>query len=166
MRLEEKTQTNICSPDTKASSNKNIHIIFAYSYIFYFTALLLGVFFDFIFPYKFFDQSIMTPVGFVLLVLSSVLILWAQRTLRDFKKETVTKEAFCHGPYYFTRTPTYFGLFLLILSFGFIVNATFVILFSVISFFITKSVFSRKEELILVDKYGTPYLEYKKLFRF
>ncbi|KKP71662.1 MAG: hypothetical protein UR70_C0021G0015 [Candidatus Nomurabacteria bacterium GW2011_GWB1_35_20] len=48
------------------------------------------------------------------------------------------------------------------LGFGIITNALFIIIFSVISFIITKFVFIRKEEKILAEKYGIPYLEYKK----
>ncbi|KKP64099.1 MAG: hypothetical protein UR62_C0020G0001, partial [Candidatus Nomurabacteria bacterium GW2011_GWF2_35_12] len=64
--------------------------------------------------------------------------------------------------YCYTRSPTHFGLFLLMLGFGIITNALFIIIFSVISFIITKFVFIRKEEKILAEKYGIPYLEYKK----
>src|ERR1035437_6593070 len=53
------------------------------------------------------------------------------------------------------------GAIILLLGFGIIVNAPFVILSAIISFIVTKFVFLSKEEKILADKYGTPYLEYK-----
>lgn len=166
MHPDNQTQTNKHSIGSKAIPDKSVHLILAYSYLFYFTTLLVGVLFDFLYPHRFFQTSVMAPVGFVLLFLSTLLILWAQRTSRSYKKETVCKEIFCNGPYSFTRIPTHLGLFLMVLGFGMIINATFVILFSIVSFFATKFFFLRKEELILADKYSDSYLEYKKLVRF
>jgi len=106
------------------------------------------------------------PIGFVFLALGTFLILWAQTTSRHLKKENITPETFCHGPYCYTRAPTHLGLFLLMLGFGFISNAFFVILLTLFAFFIGKLVFLDKEEKILAEKYGAPYLEYKKMVKF
>ena len=106
------------------------------------------------------------PTGAFLLVLGTILILWAQNTSRHLNTENATKETFCHGPYRFTRTPTNFGLFFLVLGFGIVANALFVILSSLVSFFIAKFVFLKKEEQLLAEKYGAPYLEYKKSVKF
>ena len=38
--------------DAKVSSDKSIHLVLAYSYLLYFTALLLGLLFDFILYHK------------------------------------------------------------------------------------------------------------------
>ena len=78
------------------------------------------------------------------------------------KMVNVTKENFCKGPYCYARHPTHWGLFFLILGFGIILNALFVILCTLISFIVTKFVFIEKQEKILAEKYGAPYLEYKK----
>jgi protein-S-isoprenylcysteine O-methyltransferase Ste14 len=145
----------------------SVHHVLAHSYSFYFFVLILAVFLDLIFPIKVFSDSVMAPIGFVLLVLASLLILWAQRTSRDLRKiENITKQSFCRGPYCYTRSPTHWGLFVLMLGFGFIVNALFVILFTLISLVVTKLVFLKKEEAILVDKYGASYVEYKKSVKF
>ena len=82
------------------------------------------------------------------------------------EKENMSKETFSRGPYRYTRNPTNFGLFLLMLSFGIIMNALFIIVFSVLSFIFNKFIFIKKEEEILAKKYGTPYLEYKKSVKF
>jgi protein-S-isoprenylcysteine O-methyltransferase Ste14 len=78
----------------------------------------------------------------------------------------ITKKTFCHGPYRFTRTPTNFGLFFMMLGFGLILNTLSIIIFIFISFFVAKFVFLREQEKILALKYGTPYLEYKKMVKF
>jgi protein-S-isoprenylcysteine O-methyltransferase Ste14 len=48
------------------------------------------------------------------------------------------------------------------LGFGIISNAFFVILTTLVSFLVSRFIFLEKEEIILEEKYGTPYLEYKR----
>ncbi|MFA6585947.1 MAG: isoprenylcysteine carboxylmethyltransferase family protein [Candidatus Paceibacterota bacterium] len=156
---------------TEQSGSKNlhknkVHKILAHSYLFFFISFLFSLFLDFIFPVKIFDNSAISSIGAILLVLGTLLILWAQKTSHNLNKDNLTKNSFSHGPYRFTRSPTHYGLFLLILGFGFVTNAFFIIVFSVFSFFITKFIFIRKEEKILAEKYGAPYLEYKKSVSF
>jgi|SRR3989344_2323289 len=141
---------------------ENVHKTLAHSYAMYFILFLLGVTLDIIFQFKVFANSIMVPLGGSLIVLSSILIFWAQGTSRNLKKENITKETFCKGPYCYTRSPTHWGLFFLMIGFGIITNAIFVILTTLISFLVSRFIFLEKEERILAEKYGTPYLEYKK----
>ena len=144
----------------------NVHKILAHSYSVYFLFFLIGVCLDLVFNFKVFNSSIVMPFGFIFLIFGTFLILWAQKTSRNLKKDIINKGTFCHGPYYFTRTPTNFGLFFLMLGFGLIINAFFVALFALISFVVAKLTFLKKEEKILALKYGAPYLEYKKSVRF
>lgn len=163
MQTAEEQEKN---PINKMNSS-TIHQILAHSYFFYFALFLFGFFLDLVFRIRIFSNSVMTPVGFIFLFLGPVLIIWAQRASRILDKTSdVKKETFCHGPYCYTRSPTHLGLFILMLGFGILINAFFVVLFTIISFFVTKFVFLRKEESILEDKYGKPYLEYKKQVKF
>ena len=111
-------------------------------------------------------NPIMVPVGISILILGSFLIFWAQQTTSNLKQVNMDKEAFFHGPYRYTRSPTHLGIFLLILGFGIMVNAPFVILSAFISFIISKYTFLNIQETILAEKYGVPYLEYKKIVKF
>ncbi len=150
-----------------SSPHKNkVHRVLAYSYLIQFVLFLVGFYLDLVFQFKIFTSPLMIQTGMIVLILGSFLILWAQATTHNFKKENMNRETFCQGPYRYTRSPTHFGLFLLMLGFGMVINALFIILFSVISFFISKFVFLNKQEAILVEKYGAPYLEYKKLVKF
>lgn len=142
-----------------------VHKILAHSYLFYFISLLLGLFLDFAFPLGVFGNSIVALVGIIFLIFGTFLIFWAQKSSLKLQKENMTKETFSHGPYRYSRSPTHFGLFFLTLGFGIIANALFIVIFSIISFLITKFVFIKKEEEILVQKYGAPYLEYKKVVK-
>lgn len=143
-----------------------VHRILAHSYTMYFILFLIGVYLDFIFKIKIFTSSIMVPVGIIFLIFASFLIFWAQKTSRNLNLENLSKESFLKGPYRYTRSPTHWGLFFLVLGFGIIANAFFVIFATVISFIISKFVFLEKEEKILAEKYCTPYLEYKKMVKF
>ena len=149
------------------SQNKNkVHIVLANSYSVFFLLFLVGVFLDLIFNFKILNFSFMVSVGMVFILLATLLILWAQKTSRNLKIENLTKESFCKGPYCFTRSPTHWGLFFLMFGFGIMINAVFVIVFSVISLIFGKFVFLKKEETILERKYGVPYIEYKKSVKF
>lgn len=148
------------------SQKPSVHKVLAHSYSVFFIFFLIGVFFDMVFNLRVFDSFFLLPVGLFFLVFGTVLILWAQYTSRNLDTKNVTKETFCKGPYCYTRTPTNFGLFFLMLGFGMIINAFFVILFTLISFIITKFFFLDKQEKILEEKYGAPYSEYKKSVKF
>ena len=139
-----------------------VHRILAHSYSVYFLLFLIGVLLDIVFQFKIFESNILVPTGAALLIFATLLILWAQRTSRDLKISNLSKETFCRGPYCYTRSPTHWGLFLLMLGFGIIANAFFVVLFTIIAFFLTRFTFLKKEEQALAETYGSPYLEYKK----
>lgn len=139
-----------------------VHKTLAHSYVVYFFILVVGVFLDIMFPIRVFPSSVMVSIGFLLLILASALIWWAQRSSGDLlKKEEVDVEHFFRGPYRYTRTPTHWGLFFLALGFGFVAHAFFVIVLTIISFIVTKSTFVKKQEALLEEKFGAPYREYK-----
>ncbi|MBU0998955.1 hypothetical protein KKG24_01410 [Patescibacteria group bacterium] len=144
----------------------NIHQVLAHSYATHLFLFLIGVILDLIFNFKFFNNFWEVPTGIFFLTLGTFLILWAQQTSRKLDKCNVNKETFRQGPYRYTRVPTNFGLFFLVLGFGLVINAFFVILSAFISFLISKFIFLAEQEKILAEKYGTPYLEYKKTVKF
>ncbi|MFA6520094.1 MAG: methyltransferase [Candidatus Paceibacterota bacterium] len=153
--------------ETANQTNKkpSVHKILAHSYATYFLFVLVGVSLDLIFSLKFFGTPALVSLGVLFLIAGTFLIVWAQKTSRSLKKEIISKETFIHGPYRYTRSPTHWGLFLLVFGFGVVSNAFFVVLSSVIAFIVTKLIFLNKEEEILSDKYGEPYLDYKKSVR-
>lgn len=148
--------------DKKTSHQNSVHWVLTHGYATHFALFLIGVILDMTFQLKLLSVPFARPVGIFLLVVSTISILWAQTTSRNLDTTTVTKETFCRGPYCYTRNPTHWGLFFLVLGFGIIANAFFVILTTLIAFILSKLVFLRKEEEILAHKYGAPYLEYKK----
>lgn len=139
-----------------------VHRVLAHSYYVYFLLFLVGISLDFFLKIKIFNNPWVGYFGFFLLVLATFLIFWAQYTSHTLNKDNITKETFCRGPYCYTRSPTHLGLFLLMLGFGMVTNAFFVVLFSIIAFILTKVTFLNKQEKILEERYGAPYSEYKK----
>jgi protein-S-isoprenylcysteine O-methyltransferase Ste14 len=143
-----------------------VHKILARSYSVYLLFFLIGVYLNIAFNFKVFMGSVVVPIGFIFLILGTLLIVWAQGTSRNLKKETLTKETFFQGPYRFTSTPTNFGLFFLMLGFGMVANSFFIMVCSCIAFIIARFVFLTEEEKVLAEKYGAPYIEYKKIVKF
>jgi protein-S-isoprenylcysteine O-methyltransferase Ste14 len=139
-----------------------IHSTLAHSYYFHLVTLLLGVILDIFFPVKIFSVSFMAPIGFFMLFIATVIIVWAQFSYRNLEGKEVTKEHFFHGAYCYTRNPTHWGIFIMILGFGFIMNAFFIIILSLISIILTKLVFLKKHESVMQYIFGAPYQEYKK----
>jgi protein-S-isoprenylcysteine O-methyltransferase Ste14 len=154
------------SKEIKITNTNNVHTVLAQSYMAYFFSFLLGLSIHFLYPLKISEQDFTTNFGLLLLFLSTLLIFWAQNTSRNLDHEHITKESFCRGPYCYTRTPTHFGLFLLILGFSLMINSLFVALFTLLSFIISKTFFLKKQEAMLFQKYGVPYMEYKKSVKF
>lgn len=152
-------------PELHPHKNK-VHHVLAHSYAVYFAALLLGMVMDLIFKFRIFQHTWWSNAGVALLFLGTALIVWAQYTSGKLSKDEITIKTFSHGPYRYTRTPTNFGLLLIVFGFGMMINSFFIVFFTFISFFIAKFVFLNKEEKILAEKYGAPYLEYKKKVKF
>lgn len=144
----------------------HVHTILAHSYLFVFFSFLAGFFLDFAYPIKIFNDPSLPSFGAILIVLGTLLAIWAQSSSHKLKRENMTADTFKIGPYKYTRTPTNYGLFFAMLGFGIVMNAFFVVVFSIISLFATKVIFINKEEQVLAEKYGEPYLEYKKSVRF
>jgi protein-S-isoprenylcysteine O-methyltransferase Ste14 len=148
-------------------NNGSVHRILARSYSFYFIGFLLGITLDFIFPLHLMSISWGSYLGLLFMIIGSIFIFWAQRANRDYIKDPkLTGRTFCHGPYCYTRSPTHVGIAILLIGFGILANAFFVVIFTLIAFLITKYTFLTREEAVLEKKYGGPYLEYKKLVKF
>lgn len=144
-----------------------VHRVLAHSYFAYLSLFLVGVVLDIFFPIKIFKEKHADPIGIFLLFLGTLLVLWAQYSShknRENRKDpsNIPAGAFHNGPYKYTRMPTHWGLFAIMFGFGFIINATFIITTTLISFLLTKFVFVNKQEKILTQRYGDKYIEYKK----
>ncbi len=152
-------------------SGRLVHEALAHSYFMYLAAVVVGFGLDLFFPITF-SFPLLQPLGFLAIILGTALAVWAQASsekgahVRNTETENLSHDHFRYGPYSFTRTPTQYGLFLMTLGLGMLFGAVFMICTTIIAFIIGKFFYIKKEESHLEEKYGQPYLEYKKKVRF
>lgn len=144
-----------------------IHILLFHSYTIFLLAIILGVIFDIRFPTSFFSQNIYQYIGFIMIVTGSIIVYWAQSSTNSDKKELKkanerNSNFFLRGPYKYTRNPTNFGLTFMSLGLGFLMNSLFSIIFVLLTYAISRFIFIKKQDKILVEKYGDTFLDYKK----
>lgn len=155
--------------ETKNTVNNHrkdiVHFILLHSYFIFLFAVILGVLFDFTLKEKIFSNPIYQYAGFFMLIISSIIIYWAQESSSNYKekiKKNNSRSHFEYGPYKYLRSPTHFGLFIMTLGFGLIINSLFSVIFTFVAYAISKFFFLKREEKILEGKYGQIYTDYKK----
>jgi protein-S-isoprenylcysteine O-methyltransferase Ste14 len=155
----------IIQKETEKIKKGTVHFLLVHSYLMFLGAIILGVLFDTLLKEKIFSSDIYQWVGFFMLVFSSLVIFWAQKTSMNYKKninKNENKSHFESGPYQYLRSPTHFGLFIMTLGFGLIINSLFTVIFIILGYTISKLFFLKKEERLLESKYGQVYSDYKK----
>ncbi len=134
----------------------------------YFFSILIGLGLQIWYPYQF-SHSGVEGLGLFLIIAGPLLMYWAQHTTDKtaaLRAQGVNDwKIFYRGPYTFTRSPTHLGFFLLVLGFSAIINSLWLLMFSTLAFLITRSVFIRKEESLLITKYHDAYITYQKKVR-
>lgn len=155
---------------TSPQSGLKVHQILAHSYLVYLTAVIFGFIANLVYPDKFWFPMI-EEVGFLMILIGTAIVYWAQSSAQ---RGTSTRNAdhqicmadFCVGPYKITRSPTHYGLFFMALGLSILYMSTFMVVGSIIAFCITRFIFIPAEERQLAQKYGEPYLAYKRVVRF
>ncbi len=150
---------------TEINKTNLIHVVLGHSYLVYFGALVVGLLLDAFFPYYEVPKDV-SAFGFCLIIVGTILIVWAQNTSRSTHEmrngKEVHHEHFFKGPYKFTRSPTHLGLGFMMLGLAFVFNSMFMVITAIVSYLLTRYVFIGKEESLLAKKYGEHYLTYKK----
>ena len=148
----------------KIGKDKKVHIVLSQSYSVYLFGILIAVVLDFMYPIGFGNDNLII-IGFIFMILGSVLVYWAQNSASKSKKEMMERKCprnFASGPYKFSRRPTQLGLTIATLGFGLISESFFVVLAVIFAYFITRFVFLRYQEKILMERYGDEYCNYKE----
>ncbi len=86
---------------------------------------------------------------------------FAQKAVGKIRLEDPADVNFYEGPYRGMRHPTYVGLFLLSFGLSLILNSAVALAVALLQFLITRF-FVIREEKLLIDRYGSRFLEYKK----
>lgn len=156
------------TPEEKNEKLKNdpgaVHYTLVYSYMMYLLPVIFGLILDYIFPGYSFTNETLQVVGFWFIIISSLLIYWAQSATRNSKKNIITDNEhreFARGPYKYNRNPTYVGLVVMTLGLGLVMGSVFVSGLVIVSAMFSKLVFLPREEKILELKYGQIYRDYK-----
>lgn len=146
-----------------------VHFILSHSYSIFLFAVILGAIFHMIFFVNFFSAPIYPYIGLIMIITGSALIYWAQSTSSCTRKEVdkgqKTVRDFERGPYRYSRSPTHIGLTVMTLGLSLILNSFFTFIFIVIASVISKLIFLKEEEVILEERYGQVYCDYKKKVR-
>jgi protein-S-isoprenylcysteine O-methyltransferase Ste14 len=158
--------TNITNEINKEESLKDgmVHLILSHSYTVFLMAVVLGLILDVFIPFNIFNNYIYQYGGIILIILGSFLIYWAQSSSNHTKEDEKAGKPrnFEAGPYKYSRNPTHIGLSIMTIGLAFLLNSVFSIILTVIASLVTKNIFLKKEEAVLEQKYGQPYLDYKK----
>ncbi|MFH1608543.1 MAG: hypothetical protein ABH951_00800 [Patescibacteria group bacterium] len=72
-----------------------VHKILAHSYLVYLISLFFGLLFSAIYPFKIFESSFLLNISSLVLILSTILIFWAQKSSRKFgkNKQSITEKS-------------------------------------------------------------------------
>ncbi len=157
--------TNLDKKEEATYREGMVHLILSHSYTVFLLAVVLGLIIDTFIPIDIFKPDRYNNIGFAMIVLGSILIYWAQHVSRNKLHKKGDELNFECGPYKYTRTPTHYGLTIMTLGLGILINSVFSVVLILIAFVITKLVFLKKEEDLLEDKYGEAYSDYKKKVR-
>lgn len=142
-----------------------VHFVLLHSYLIFLFAVILGAFLDPLIKKKIFSNDIYQIIGFLMVIVGSIVIYWAQKISSNYQQREIKDESrsyFEHGPYKYMRSPTHLGLFVMTLGFSLIINSLFGVVLTIIAYVITKLFFLKKEEKLLEIKYGQVYIDYKK----
>lgn len=145
-----------------------VHFVLSHSYLIYLVVIILGVILDTIFSIKIFHNQIYQYVGFFVILISTIIVYWAQKTSQITQKEKDLEGKsmnFEKGPYRYSRYPTHVGLSLIIVGFGLVLKSFFIVVSVLITLLITHIFFKKEIEKLLEKKYGQTYSDYKQKVR-
>jgi protein-S-isoprenylcysteine O-methyltransferase Ste14 len=153
--------------ETQKNPGLSVHQILAQGYLIYLAAIVIGFGASYLWPE---NASFLfeAPSGFLLIVLGTAIIYWAQyatgstSSKRNNNEGAITKQHFFVGPYKYSRSPTQYGLFLMAFGLALLYGSLYMTFTTVVALLIGKFVIIPHEEKHLARRYGAPYLEYKK----
>ncbi len=139
-----------------------MHYILFGDYVVFFVSFILGVIFDLIFPSNILSNTHAEYLGLAFIILGTILIYWAQLTSARLAKNPPSKPTFTKGPYKFIRNPTHTGVVVMMFGFALIIHSLFSIVFLIIADVYARRTILKKQDKILLERYGENFEDYKK----
>jgi len=149
---------------TEAKEEANIQIMLSRSYSLFFIFFVFGLIIDVLTRFRINTPGI-ENVGLILIIISSLLVYWAQSVNKRPKFLADGTRNFAYGPYAFSRHPTYLGIFILTLGAAFLMSSVSILVTSILAYAVSSFTVMEKEEKRHIKKYGEQYLRYKKQVR-
>lgn len=165
-------QDNNDTKNSKITTLGQVHIILSHSYSVFMFFLIASIIIDAFVKKQLFSVDVYYNytqyISCLLIFIGSCLIYWAQISSSKSKKEMILNNEdrkFTNGPYKYSRNPTHIGLLFMTIGFGMLLNSVVVTTVMILAFIVTKIVFIKKEENVLLQNYGKVYENYKKKVR-
>ncbi len=142
----------------------------AYSPAVMFVSVVFGVFFHELYKIDLVKTewyAIAVYIGFFFLLMSPLLIMWAQSTRRNVidHPSSVTRETLHAGPYSFSRNPSYLGQLFLIGGLALLLNSLIILGVVFILFVYFTLYYIPREEYMMKEDFGEEFGAYKKRTR-
>lgn len=149
---------------TMAEPKMNIQILLSKSYSVYFFTFITALLFDIFIKFNF-KSNTFGAIGLILIILSSLLIYWAQTVNKKPAYNPDGTRDFTLGPYKYSRNPTQTGLFIMMVGAGFVMGSFLVLASAVAAVMYSTFVIIPQEESRHIKKYGAVYTNYMKRVR-
>jgi protein-S-isoprenylcysteine O-methyltransferase Ste14 len=137
--------------------------------IVYFSAVVMGLVLESVWPSPFLPRGLAAPLGGLLLLAGAVLFVSAVRTFgaagTPVPGNAATTTIVRTGPYRFTRNPIYVGFSTMHLGIACWVNGAWLVATLGVAVVLMAFVVIPREEHYLERKFGTAYLDYKSSVR-
>lgn len=140
----------------------------SYAPIVFLAAFTISLIFQEFFSYSIGLSEPMSRLGFILLIIGTVLVLAADRHRRPFIREAgVDPEvsAFESGPYRFARHPVYLGSLLMYAGIACVMNALIILISAGLIFLVLTCIVIPKEEGLMERTFPKAYPLYKSRVR-
>ncbi len=131
--------------------------------------LMAGLVLEYLFSWPVMARSAQYIAGAIVIAASFVLMPGALRVFRraetplDVRKPT--SAIITNGPYRISRNPIYVSMLLLYLGIGIMIDGVWILLLAAPLVLVIQYGVILREEVYLEDKFGEPYLTYKKSVR-
>ncbi len=150
-------------------STKDAPNVIAIPPLIYLAFLAVGLLLDYLFPVPVLPNSIQYAVGFGImiapaLIMPSVLLRF-KKANTNFDPGKPTTRIITTGPYRYSRNPSYVSLTMLYLGIAIAADSVWVLAGLIPTLVVMHYGVILREEQYLAEKFGEPYLQYKRSVR-